>query len=570
MEKKKRRLNIVDIVVIVVILAAAVFLGWKLTHRGGDIPAARRGTIRFVVEVDGLRKDLYESTADLVPCQMAASGSLVDGYILEAWANPVEVVSIKAKSPVNQSLEQELLPEEGVEYVNAYYLCECAVDLNDKLNLTGKPDRELTAAEWTPVNIAPWTRTMRKVYDPDAVEATGDPDKQFAVFNIGSVKACTFGGGFGGRVVSGALAKAGGGVSILGNTGLNISLDDLAGVLNVYVPNVRNAGVYSENGFTVEAEEVRSGESASGSAGGFAGYTSGAQISNSDVYQLKRTEVKAPAILETANAPTYFDESTYAVTGGAYAGGYVGNMDIGSAASVGNGLKVLGETIQLTNIASALSVVVTTIEHSDVQGMGGGFSVRAGKPDVNGNVGKSGGFAGEVSGGHIQNSHCKNFYYIIGMEAAGGYVGNMKPGNVAKLLDNGSILDPAKLLGIDSALATLVEDFVPTIRNSTTSCVPCGGVVRAQAASDDAHQRGCAGGYCGHNEGGHIWGLNTKVWKTVTSLKTPLCAPTRANGTSPRRGVSVPFTARNTQAASRAIWKARTPQIQATSSSSAD
>ena len=394
-----------------------------------------------------------------------------------------------------------------------------------KLNLTGKPDRELTAAEWTPVNIAPWTRTMRKVYDPDAVEATGDPDKQFAVFNIGSVKACTFGGGFGGRVVSGALAKAGGGVSILGNTGLNISLDDLAGVLNVYVPNVRNAGVYSENGFTVEAEEVRSGESASGSAGGFAGYTSGAQISNSDVYQLKRTEVKAPAILETANAPTYFDESTYAVTGGAYAGGYVGNMDIGSAASVGNGLKVLGETIQLTNIASALSVVVTTIEHSDVQGMGGGFSVRAGKPDVNGNVGKSGGFAGEVSGGHIQNSHCKNFYYIIGMEAAGGYVGNMKPGNVAKLLDNGSILDPAKLLGIDSALATLVEDFVPTIRNSTTSCVPCGGVVRAQAASDDAHQRGCAGGYCGHNEGGHIWGLNTKVWKNRDFTEDPVVRP---------------------------------------------
>ena len=143
MEKKKRRLNIVDIVVIAVILAAAVFFGWKMTHRGGDAPVARRGTIRFVVEVDGLRRDLYDGTAALVPCQMAASGSLVDGYILETWANPVTVISIKAKSPVNSSLEQELEPEEGLEYVNAYYLCEASVDLNDKLNMTGNQEIRL-------------------------------------------------------------------------------------------------------------------------------------------------------------------------------------------------------------------------------------------------------------------------------------------------------------------------------------------------------------------------------------------------------------------------------------------
>ena len=144
MEKKKRRLNIVDIVVIVVILAAAAFFGWKLTHRGGDSGAqARPGTIRFVIEVDGLRKDMYDATEAMLPCQMAASGSLVDGYILESWANPVKLLSMKAKSPVNQSLDQELEPEEGVDYVNAYYLCECAVDLNDKLNLTGNQEIRL-------------------------------------------------------------------------------------------------------------------------------------------------------------------------------------------------------------------------------------------------------------------------------------------------------------------------------------------------------------------------------------------------------------------------------------------
>ena len=360
-----------------------------------------------------------------------------------------------------------------------------------------------------------WHNTISQVYDPEAVNPTGDVDKQFAVINISRVRGYTYGGGFGGRLRSGALADAGGGVSILsGITNVNIDITSLLGVMNAYVPFVRSAGVYSRSGFTVTANDIRSDDPYSGSAGGFAGYMSGAQISRSDVNQLKHTEVAPPDDLEAVNAPSYFDssQSEYAVVGGHFAGGYVGCMDIGSAASVGNGLKILGNAIQLTNLLSALSVVVSTIEHSDVQGAGGGFSVIADATDPDdGKVGMSGGYAGAIFGGHIQNSHCKNFYYIIGQEAAGGYVGNMEPGNAANLLDDGSLL--SSLVDVDAALASLVEDFVPTIRNSTTSCVPCGGAVRAHSPSDAAHQRGCAGGYCGHNEGGHIWGFNNNTWK---------------------------------------------------------
>jgi hypothetical protein len=358
-----------------------------------------------------------------------------------------------------------------------------------------------------------WTKVIPELYDPDAVNPTGDLEKQFAVFNIREVRAKTYGGGFGGRLRSGALADAGGGISILGNTGLNINISDLLGVMNAYVPTVSHAGVYSSGGFTVVANDVREDDPASGSAGGFAGYMSGAQVSHCDVWRLMHTEVTPPDDLEAVDAPSYFDSSRslYAVTGGRYAGGYVGDMDIGSAASLGSGLKILGNTIALDNLLSALSVVVSTIEHSDVQGAGGGFSVICDGTDSGGKVGVAGGYAGAVYGGHIQNSHCKNFYYIIGQEAAGGYVGTMSPGNVANLLDDGSIL--GRLINIDEALASLVEDFVPIIRNSTTSCVPCGGAVRAHSPSDSGHQRGCAGGYCGHNEGGHIWGLNTNTWK---------------------------------------------------------
>ncbi len=332
----------------------------------------------------------------------------------------------------------------------------------------------------------------------------------YAVYQLSEVKGKTYGGGFGGRLVSGALASAAGGISVLGNTNVSLNITDLVGIIQAYVPVVESAGVYSENGFTVTADEVRAGDLQSGSAGGFAGYTSGAQISSSDVNYLKHTTVVPPSDLEAVSAPTYFtDSSRYAVKGGRYAGGYAGYLDIGSAASVGDGLKVLGTGIQVANVLDALSVVVTTVEHSDVFGGPGGFAVLA--DGSSHTVGKAGGFAGSLSGGHIQDSHANNFSYIIGEEAAGGYVGHMEPGDVANVLGDGSILD--NFIHISGALASLVEDFVPTIRNSTTNCIPCGGAVRANAPSDASVLRGCAGGYCGHNEGGHIWGLSDDTWK---------------------------------------------------------
>lgn len=337
----------------------------------------------------------------------------------------------------------------------------------------------------------------------------------YAVYNLGSVKGQSYAGGFAGQVYSGALADASKGISILGDfTGLNINLTDLLSVINAYVPYIKYAGVKSNNGFTVKANKLTTDPTV-GSAGGFVGYASGAQISYSDVTKLKHTIVTPPDNLEDTSAPTYYDntKSTYAVTGGRYAGGYVGDMDIGSAASVGGGLQILGNTIQLTNVLDALSVVVTTIEHSDVTGGTGGFAVLAtgGLDNSKGKVGMSGGYAGGVYGGHIQDCQAINFSYIIGEIAAGGYVGELEPGDVASLLNNCSIL--SKVVDIDSVLASVLQSFVPSIRNSSTNCVPCGGAVRANAASDETVQRGMAGGFVGHNMGGTIHGFDTSRWK---------------------------------------------------------
>lgn len=342
----------------------------------------------------------------------------------------------------------------------------------------------------------------------------------YSVYNLDHVNGQSYAGGFGGNVYSGALANAGGGISILGGiTGLNISVRDLLNLINAYIPYVQYAGVKSDNGFTVTANKTKTDDSNSGSAGGFIGYGSGVQVSYCNVTNLKHTTVKAPTNLETQNAPTYFNEkdSEYAVTGARYAGGYIGYMDIGSAASVGKGLSVLGKSIGIKNVLDALNVVVSTIEHSNVTGDVGGFAVKASwknkASDASANdvLGDAGGFAGKISGGHIQDSNANNFSYIIGQITAGGYVGDLEPGNVANVLEDTSIL--GGLVDVSETLASLAEDFVPTIRNSSTTCIPCGGAVRADAASTTQVQRGMAGGYAGHNEGGHIWGNNTKKWK---------------------------------------------------------
>lgn len=354
-----------------------------------------------------------------------------------------------------------------------------------------------------------------KVYNQDLVA-----DNYYSVYNLDHVNGQSYAGGFGGNVYSGALADAGKGISILGNlNGLTINISDLVNLINAYIPTIEYAGVKSDNGFTVSANKIKSDDTNSGSAGGFIGYGSGVQVSHCDVTNLKYTEVKAPDNLEIDKAPTYFDNnSTYAVTGARYAGGYIGYMDIGSAASVGKGLSILGTSIDLNNVLDALNVVVSTIEHSNVTGGLGGFAVKAswkntasdaGADDV---LGDAGGFVGKISGGHIQNSNSNNFSYIIGQITAGGYVGDMEPGSVAKVLTDASVLK--KFINVSESLATLVQDFVPTIRNSSTTCIPCGGAVRAQAESTTSKQRGMAGGYAGHNEGGHIWGNNnTKKWK---------------------------------------------------------
>ena len=337
-----------------------------------------------------------------------------------------------------------------------------------------------------------------------------DSGKGTAVENLLKVEGLRYAGGFGGLVKAGAVAEIGAESSILTKV---VDLTGLLSLVNAFVPVISNASVNSvEKGFTVTVtgtlEKDSTNDQDTGSAGGFIGCGTGVQISNSDVNKLQHTRVSEPKNLQQADGSGYYGTgSKYAVSGYRYAGGYIGKAAMGSTAAIG-GASVLDKVLSASNLLSALTVVASIIESSDVYGATGGFNVLA--TDGDGDTGKAGGYAGELLGVQIQNSNSYNFAHIIGRESAGGYVGTMEPGSAADVVKGLKVL--GGLIKADNLLGVL-QSFVPVIKNSETTSVPCGGAVRAQAESDDGIYRGLAGGYAGYNYGGQIWGNNTDNWK---------------------------------------------------------
>ena len=93
----------------------------------------------------------------------------------------------------------------------------------------------------------------------------------------------------------------------------------------------------------------------------------------------------------------------------------------------------------------------------------------------------------------------------------------MEPGNVAAVLKSTSVLDG--LLNITDGLANLLQSFIPIIKDSQTSSVPCGGAVRAENLTDSQCVRGLAGGYVGYNHGGRILGNASADGKEYAAIR---------------------------------------------------
>ena len=239
----------------------------------------------------------------------------------------------------------------------------------------------------------------------DNVANAAASGKGTAVENLLKVEGLRYAGGFGGLVKAGAVAEIGTESSILTKV---VDLTGLLSLVNAFVPVISNASVRSvKDGFTVHVtgtlEKDSTNDADAGSAGGFIGCGTGVQISNSDVNKLQHTGVSEPKNLQQEDGSSYYgSDSAYAVSGYRYAGGYIGKAAMGSTAAIG-GASVLDHVLSTTGLLSALTVVASIIDSSDVYGAIGGFNVIA--TDGDGDTGKAGGYAGELLGVQIQNSN---------------------------------------------------------------------------------------------------------------------------------------------------------------------
>ena len=330
-------------------------------------------------------------------------------------------------------------------------------------------------------------------------------ENKYAVRNAKYIEGTYYAGGFAGRVYAGGFAEAGG-LDIFGTKVLSIS--DLASVLQVYIPEIRNAGVSSrpegsedenEFGLKVRATNADELDVDSGTAGGYIGLARGTRISDSDVCELASGNQE--------------ENRLYAVEAPNYAGGYAGKADIGSAAAVGDQLSILKLT-GFDNLIQAVDSVESKFESCDVYGRAGGFNVKS-------TGGSAGGYAAVVEGSNFIDCNSYNFEYIEGVVSAGGYAGTIQPGNVASIVGNTEIL--AGLISAENLLG-VAQTFIPRIWNSETTAVPCGGYVIASGTSNGSELRGLAGGYVGYNLGGQIIGNETdeskgKGAKTAAAIR---------------------------------------------------
>ena len=236
-----------------------------------------------------------------------------------------------------------------------------------------------------------------------------------------------------------------------------------------------------------------------GSAGGFLGYGTAVQIA------------------DCANENLAFVDST------SNAGGFGGYVTIGSVAQLGSA-GILGELASITGIASLLDCAVSILKTSHAQGTSGGYTVTAFDRVIDStgdwaDKGMAGGFIGNFEGSHIEGCYANHIDRIQGEEYAGGFIGRMVPGDVAKAAESTSgILDA--ILKIDGGLLSSLQTMVPSVKNSYAKCVPCGGTVLAYGSeraglSDTTTRIGVAGGYVGLNAGGQIWGNDEKAMKVA-------------------------------------------------------
>lgn len=84
------KLNIIDLIAILLILAVLALVGYKFLDGKPSGLSGSGQSIVYTVEVKGVRPEVYESVKEMLPSQLMAADEMLDAYVTDVKATPVE------------------------------------------------------------------------------------------------------------------------------------------------------------------------------------------------------------------------------------------------------------------------------------------------------------------------------------------------------------------------------------------------------------------------------------------------------------------------------------------------
>lgn len=343
-----------------------------------------------------------------------------------------------------------------------------------------------------------------------ATDAVPNPNnKRCFVANLRKVEGTKAIGGFAGQIdpASAANLDTASSEGLLGGLLQHLigTPGDLAQLLDATISTVRGADVkaWDDWGIIINGAYTNGTDNTAyaKAAGGFAGEINGAVIG-----ELDQTE----SGVHVSNVRS--------VTGGEYAGGFVGLADVSAILQVSNGNTSILSALLTLGGTSVLDAFRSYVYYSDVSGSAeAGLEVQARDSKkseyVNDPVysGSAGGFGGALLNGSVKDSKVTNLRKVNGMNYTGGFIGHLGKSGTVDLDNLGALGD------LLSAGAGVMDVFGSHVDRCSVEGVNEGFTVHSDNTIDQKDKSEIAGGFTGLADLGRLSGNTVTGLKQVTS-----------------------------------------------------
>ena len=120
------KLNIIDLIAVILIVAVLALIGYKLLDNQSGGLSSEGQPVVYTVKVKGVEAEVYEFIKGELPSQLMASNELLDAYVTDVQAIPVENDTYEMVWNTSQS--QEVLTKSDAGTYDLIFTIEGTVE----------------------------------------------------------------------------------------------------------------------------------------------------------------------------------------------------------------------------------------------------------------------------------------------------------------------------------------------------------------------------------------------------------------------------------------------------------